>query len=112
MNFFPVVPLPRFLVEMTSLKLFEFHQGSAYALALGMAFFGTFLLLLWVPGYKNYGVETRALAKERIRGGFGLYIIGLLFLIFGAYAMAAFVIGLATLAIYSIARGAKIAFSN
>jgi hypothetical protein len=109
MNLIPLIPLPHFFGE-TAMRM---HNEGSIMMAIGMAFFGTFILALWVPGYRNFeSSSTRVIARERIRMGILLYGLALGSLIFGLYLIATMFGAIATYLLYCIFRGIVIAFSR
>ncbi|HVM76996.1 MAG TPA: hypothetical protein VMU07_02490 [Candidatus Paceibacterota bacterium] len=89
------------------------HKASSVVMAIGMAFFGTFILALWVPGYHSLETATiKALARERIRTGILLYGFAVGSLVFGLYLTGTMMGAIVVYLGYCILKGIVIAFSR
>jgi len=90
------------------MQLLELHQSSAWIGAVLCAFFGIFLLMLWVPGAR----KDDPVATSRIRIGYGLLASSVAFLFFGLYLMAGLIIYVLFFAVGVLIDGLKIAFGK
>lgn len=100
---FPVVPIPGSLLEALP-WLVSWHSYGAYIGAGLFGCFGFLMLLDWVP---YYGCLVQA--PQRIQEGVLLILLGVAFLLFGAYVGALLVVGVIGWILSVLVRGFAIA---
>ena len=108
---FPIIPVPNFLVEMYPI-LAEMHKGAAWIGAVGFAFYGLLLFLLWVPNYESSSYDLKEIARERIQFGAQLIALAVVSLLTGVYVWTLLIIGLLVFMLWVLARGIIIALKG